>query len=311
MKERTQLVIKLISTHIILVPLLIIISLFINRDSLLLLSITQTILMILYFTGYWEFFGLRFRIIYFLLIEFFLFIVFSLKFLSHAVTLNNWYLIAILILLQIFLLSELIKIIIVIFKQDKGTFDIEFPFKHGKYLITDGGNSKISRLMNYHFYSPIHKKNKTNYSMLFATDIVKIDNPGPKFLPAQNEDYLIFGERVYSPVSGLVIKVENNIEDNIPYSGNYPYNTGNSIIIRKDNKYLILGHLKKGSIKLEEGDSVLKNDMIAEAGNSGYSERPHIHMQLIECLTDNYWQGLGISIRFKNKNLYKNRVVDV
>jgi murein DD-endopeptidase MepM/ murein hydrolase activator NlpD len=65
------------------------------------------------------------------------------------------------------------------------------------------------------------------------------------------------------------------------------------------------------SIKVTTGDFVNAGDMIAEAGNSGYSERPHIHMQLIESATNNYWKGIGISIQFRKRNLYKNRVIDV
>ncbi|MGC1390838.1 MAG: M23 family metallopeptidase [Bacteroidales bacterium] len=224
---------------------------------------------------------------------------------------NNHYLIFFLAIIQIWILFLLIKIIIVIFRSEKGAVQIEFPFKQGSYLITDGGNSRISRLMNYHFYSPVHKKKKTNLSMLFATDIAKIGNSGKLFLPPRNEDYPIFEENVFSPVDGVVYKVENGIDDNIPFCGNYPYNTGNTIIIRKDNNYLLLGHLKKDSILVHTGDNINADQVVAKAGNSGYSERPHLHMQLIHSTTENYWMGKGISIQFKKKNLYKNRVIDV
>ena len=267
--------------------------------------------MILLLSGYWEFFGLRFKRIYVLASTLILATILLLKIFSFQPVEQNIYLSAFISVLQIYLLFQMIKILIVITKPDKGATEIEFPFKNGKYLITDGGNSKISRLMNYHYYSPIHKKNKTNRSMLYATDIVKLPGSNSNFFPLQNEDYPIFGEKVYSPISGVVIKVENGIPDNIPYSGNYPYNTGNTIVIRNVNKYLLLGHLKKESIKVNLGDKVNARDLIAEAGNSGYSERPHIHIQLIESTTDNYWKGLGISMLFMGKNLYKNKIIDI
>jgi murein DD-endopeptidase MepM/ murein hydrolase activator NlpD len=74
---------------------------------------------------------------------------------------------------------------------------------------------------------------------------------------------------------------------------------------------MLIGHLKRGSIRIKSGDSVHQGDLLAEAGNSGYSERPHIHMQLICSQTDNYWSGLGTSITFQNKNLFKNRRIKV
>jgi hypothetical protein len=214
-------------------------------------------------------------------------------------------------MIQIWLLFLLFKIIIAIFRREKGAVEIVFPFKQGKYLITDGGNSRISRLMNYHFYSAVHKKNRTNLSMSFATDIVKIKDSGSNYLPPDNEDYPIFGEKVFSPISGIVKKVENGIDDNIPYSGGYHYNTGNTVVIQQGNNYLLLGHLKKDSIRVKAGEKINASELIAEAGNSGYSERPHIHIQLINSLTENYWTGTGISIQFKGKNLYKNRVIKI
>jgi murein DD-endopeptidase MepM/ murein hydrolase activator NlpD len=58
-------------------------------------------------------------------------------------------------------------------------------------------------------------------------------------------------------------------------------------------------------------DNVEQGDLIAEAGNSGYSERPHLHMQLMESGTADYWKGTGVSIRFRKKNLFKNRIIDI
>ena len=205
MRERTQIIIKLASTHIILLPVLILISLFIKRDSFILLTIAQTLLLTLLLSGYWEFFGSRTKNIYFITIEVMIIIVFIIKLLSASYREPNWYLIITMSIIQVYILFELVKIFIVINKIDKISFEIEFPFRNGKYLITDGGNSKISRLMNYHFYSPVHKQNRTNNSMKFATDIVKIDQTKKKFMPLNNEEYPIFGEEVYCQINGAVI----------------------------------------------------------------------------------------------------------
>ncbi len=309
MKERTVLTIKLISTHCILLPAFLLISFFSDRDSILLLSVSQTLLFILFLAGYWEFFGSGFRVVYSCTTEALIVIL-----LCHKLSLpyslpHNILLLSILLILQACLLFELIKIFIVILRKDKEFVEISFPLKNGMFLITDGGNSRISRLMNYHFYSPVHRKNGTNNSMKFATDIVRVDTTKKTFLPPGNDDYSIFGEKIYSPISGTVIKVENGIADNIPYSGNYPYNTGNTVVIKNNDYYFLIGHLKKGSIRVKPGDPVQQNDLIANAGNSGFSERPHIHMQLIYSQTDNYWKGLGVNISFQNKNLYKNRQI--
>jgi hypothetical protein len=307
MNERTQIEFKLLASHIILPVGCTVLSFLITQDGFLTLGISQTLLFILFFAGYWEFFGQKFRWIFLFVMELLLVFRFSGRFSESPNTL----LVLILAIFQLFLVYEFIKILLVIFLNDKESIEIEFPFKDGTFLITDGGNSKLSRLMNYHFHSAIHKRKKTNGSMLYAADIIKIVAKGSKFLPLKNEDYAIYDEVLYSPIAGIVVKVVNNIDDNIPFSGNYPYNTGNTIVIKKDNYYFLFGHLRKGSIIVNEGDGVNQNQIIANAGNSGMSERPHLHMQLIKSDTADYWSGKGICIRFKKRNLYKNRIITI
>jgi hypothetical protein len=311
MKERTLLAIKLISSHLLLIILLIFVSFLSEGYPFFTLAITQTLLLILFIAGYWEFFGLRFRRIFCAVAESIILGIFAWKLYSGSPTESNPYIVFILSLIEFSLAFELVRTIRVIYEKASPAFEIEFPFRRGNYLITDGGNSKLSRLMNYHYYSATHKRNKTNNSMLYATDIVKIVNNKSNFLPVENDAYLIFNEPIYSPMEGEVVKVVNGIPDNQPYSGNYPYNTGNTVVIKKDNLYLLLGHLKNDSILVKEGDLVRANDRIGTAGNSGWTERPHLHMQLIKSDSDNYWYGNGVCIRYRNQNLYKNRLIGV
>jgi hypothetical protein len=309
MNERFITSLKLISSHILLILLLLVASGSLSTHGFLFLLITQTVLLILYFSGYWEFFGLRFRRIFCGGIQLILLVLFV-HTLARGISLPaNLYIAAILSLTEIYLLILLIRILIVIFRKDRLPVDIEFPFKKGTFLVTDGGNSRISRLMNYHYYSPVHRKNRTNLSMLHATDIVKIDNERPSWLPPKNEDYPVFNSTIYSPVDGVVMKVTEGIPDNEPWSGNYPYNTGNTVVIQKADYFLLLGHLKMNSIQVKEGDRVKAGDLIASAGNSGYTERPHLHMQLIESQSASFWTGKGVCILYKNKTFYKNRII--
>ena len=309
MTERNQIALKFVATHIALLPLLLFLSLALPKVGILFVPVAQTILFILFFAGYWEFSGIHFKWIYCLCIEFIIIGIGLILSFSGINDLPGLIELIIFVCLQLYLFTILGKILTVIFKNDREKLEIEFPFQQGTYLITDGGNSKISRLMNYHFHSVVHKKRGTNQSMLYATDVVKLKDKKLQFLPKQNEDYPIFGEKVYSPMEGIVHKIVNDIDDNLPFSGNYPYNTGNTIMIRNGNHYFLLGHLKKGSIVVQEGELIARNTFIAQAGNSGMSERPHLHMQLMKSETNDYWKRNGICIRYKAKNLYKNRLI--
>jgi len=311
MNERFQIAVKLLVSHFVLIVCLVLFSVLSSNDAYLSLAISQTILVILFLAGYWEFFGIRFRKYFCMVIQSFIILVLVWRIHNDLNNRTNLYLVVFLSLVQAYLLLELIRIIIVIYKRDPVFLEISFPFKSGDYLITDGGNSKISRLMNYHYYSVVHTKNKTNNSMLYATDIVKISNDKMPFLPETNGEYPIFEQKIFSPMDGDVVKVVNNIPDNNTFSGNYPYNTGNTVVIKKGSYYLLLGHLRSESIQVKEGDSVRSYDFLGLAGNSGWTERPHLHMQLIESDSENYWSGKGICMRYGNKNLFKNRQIRI
>lgn len=307
--ERQSVIFRLITTHLLLPVGLTAVSFYIQNDFYLINLMAQTVLLIVFLSGYWEFFGSRFRIFFLVFVETILLaqLIYRISFTIQPG--HNLLLIWALSLIQVYLLTELVRIFIVMFAKHTISYEIQFPLRNGNFLITDGGNSRISRLMNYHFNSTIHKRNHTNNSMLFATDIVRIDESNKSFLPLANSEYAIFGDFVYSPINGKVLKVENTIPDNQPFSGNYPYNTGNTIVIRQNDLYLLIGHLQQGTIKVHPGQEVTVNQLIAQIGNSGMSERPHIHMQLMSSKSENYWRGLGICMQFRGKTLYKNRVI--
>jgi hypothetical protein len=310
LNERNQIALKLILSHILLPAGLVFTFFFISNDAYLFFFITQTVLCIFFLSGYWEFFSSLFKNLFFGFLESALLFMLLNKLLTSSYSHFNTVPAVIFAFVQIYLIIALVKITITIVKKEKDSLEILFPLRNGRYLITDGGNSKISRLMNYHFNSRVHRKNRTNNSMLFATDVVKIGKNYKRFLPKHNEDYPIFGEKVYCPMDGKIIKVENNIDDNKPFIGTYPYNTGNTVVIKNAKYFFLLGHLKKGSITVSNGDTVESGDLIGQIGNSGYSERPHLHMQLIESDSENFWLGKGICIRFKGKNLFKNRIIE-
>lgn len=311
MKERNLIIIKIISTHILLLLGLVFVTFIFKNDIFLLISVAQSFLLILFITGYWEFFGIKFKWIYFASVEILLLISLSFSFYNGNTEIPTLLGSSVLLILQVYLIFLLIKICRVIFIKDNEKLEIAFPFGHGLYLITDGGNSKISRMMNYHFHSSVHKKRNTNKSMLYATDIIKLSEEKTSFFPVAIQDYAIFNENIFSPIEGLIIKVVNDIVDNKPFSGNYPYNTGNTIVIKKDYYYFLLGHMKNGSIVVKEGDSVNRGDLLGKVGNSGMSERPHLHMQLMKSETEDFWKGLGVCIQYRNRNLYKNRLIKI
>ena len=118
----------------------------------------------------------------------------------------------------------------------------------------------------------------------YAHDFFQIDNNGNlyKGKGLKNEEYLSFGKKVYAPADGKVVRVLDNIEDNPPGTSNPTALGGNSIVLEhKGGEYTFLGHLKKGSIRVKRGDWLTEGTPIAEVGNSGNSDYPHLHMHVM------------------------------
>ncbi|MBU6339705.1 MAG: peptidoglycan DD-metalloendopeptidase family protein [Rickettsiales bacterium] len=70
-------------------------------------------------------------------------------------------------------------------------------------------------------------------------------------------------------------------EDNIIGRVTNNQNWGNYIIIKTIyGLYVVLAHLKKDSATVSVGSYVKVGQKLAEVGNSGYSQEPHIHMQV-------------------------------
>jgi hypothetical protein len=95
------------------------------------------------------------------------------------------------------------------------------------------------------------------------------------------EDYGCYGTPVVAPVGGRVVSAHDGEPDEIPgvVSDNFEAPTGNHVVILMDtNTYLVIAHLKNGSVLVEKDDIVVEGQEIGQCGNSGNTSEPHIHI---------------------------------
>jgi hypothetical protein len=95
------------------------------------------------------------------------------------------------------------------------------------------------------------------------------------------EDYGCYGTPVVAPIGGRVVSAHDGEPDEIPgvVSDNFEAPTGNHVVILMDtNTYLVIAHLKNGSVLVEKGDTVVEGQEIGQCGNSGNTSEPHIHI---------------------------------
>lgn len=97
---------------------------------------------------------------------------------------------------------------------------------------------------------------------------------------ARLEDYGCYGTPVIAPVAALVHHAEDGAPDEIPGVGtNREAPLGNHVVLKLETgTYLILAHLKQGSVVVGVADQVSEGQPIGLCGNSGNTSEPHIHI---------------------------------
>ncbi|MCG2787737.1 MAG: peptidoglycan DD-metalloendopeptidase family protein [Anaerolineae bacterium] len=95
------------------------------------------------------------------------------------------------------------------------------------------------------------------------------------------DDYGCYGVPVVAPVSGYVVSAHDGEPDMAPgiVSNNFEAPTGNHVMIRMETgTYLVIAHLKQGSVTVKTRDTVTEGQVIGQCGNSGNTSEPHIHI---------------------------------
>lgn len=190
--------------------------------------------------------------------------------------------------------------------------DLAFPLSQGAYLVTDGGDGARSSLVNYHYGFGRHRASGVNASMRYAIDLVAVGAGGGEsrgFLPRRNDAYRIWQRPLKSPCDGLVVHVVNDMADNAAFGSCRPYGVGNHVVLRKGNDvYVVLGHLSRGSATSVVGQEVRAGEEIGRVGNSGWTERPHLHMQAMRSVNGDWWHGQPLPMRFDGRFPVRNQV---
>jgi len=99
---------------------------------------------------------------------------------------------------------------------------------------------------------------------------------------AEPEDYYAYGQPIYAPAGGTVVRMANDLPDMLPQvETDAAHPEGNHVVLQvAENAYLLIAHMQPGSVTVEVGDTVEAGQMIGRVGNSGNTSEPHIHVHL-------------------------------
>lgn len=116
------------------------------------------------------------------------------------------------------------------------------------------------------------------------------------------EDYPFYGAPVLAVADATVVSIRDGLDPQVPFNRNpnlKPVDiTGNSIVLDLGGgTHAAYAHLLKGSITVKPGDRVTSGQQIAQLGNTGNSDGPHLHFQLMDGPSPLYSNGLPHEIR--------------
>lgn len=116
----------------------------------------------------------------------------------------------------------------------------------------------------------------------YALDFVRtVDGRSYRRDGARLSDFHAFDQPVLSPVRGYVAACCSDLADNPPGEMNLVDNWGNHVLVDiGGGLYVLLAHLRRGSIEVEPGQSVAPGALLGRCGNSGRSAQPHLHMHV-------------------------------
>lgn len=162
--------------------------------------------------------------------------------------------------------------------------DLAFPLAGATFLIVNGGSDPS---VNGHTKTldATVPRFRAWRGQSYGIDIVEVDRIGLRgdgVLPADPGAYRIYGAEVRAPCSGTVVSATNGLADMRVPEKDVAHLAGNHLILSCDDVDVVLGHLRSGSLKVAVGARVGAGDLLAEVGNSGNSDEPHLHMHAQE-----------------------------
>jgi hypothetical protein len=146
----------------------------------------------------------------------------------------------------------------------------------------------------------------------FAIDYLQLSPDGTVFKGPKDttESYPYFGADIHAVADGPVVGVVDGLPEQVPGTGptGLPLDQygGNHVVQDisgggTEKRYAFYAHLKTGSVKVKPGDQLTTGQVIANLGNSGNTDAPHLHFHVMS--TPDPLRSNGLPFVFKDFTL--------
>ena len=118
----------------------------------------------------------------------------------------------------------------------------------------------------------------------------------------RNDQYHAWERPVLAPADAVVIAAVDGLRDNRPLvQTDTRRPAGNHVVLDLGgSRYAFLAHLRRGSVRVREGDRVGAGDVLGRVGNSGNSSEPHLHVHVQDRAALAAPTAHGIAIAFSD-----------
>jgi hypothetical protein len=136
--------------------------------------------------------------------------------------------------------------------------------------------------------------------------------------------FFAFGQPILAPASGRVVAAHDGETDHTarrsqPSRVSYAVTqaararegagalAGNHVIVELEQQrgYVVLAHLRAGSLRVDVDATVVAGQQVAACGNSGNSTQPHVHIQVMDAADPSTARGLPMA--FENYRVVPRR----
>jgi hypothetical protein len=162
------------------------------------------------------------------------------------------------------------------------------------------------------------------FGVTYAIDFVAVDErgrPAPRswrslLATERPEGFVGFGAPVLAPVAGTVAAAHDGEADHearrsqlalVPYALGQAARAragaaalaGNHVVVAlaPGGPFVLLAHLRRGTVAVRPGDTVAAGDRVGDCGNSGNSTQPHVHVQVTDSMDWPVAAGLPLAFR--------------
>ena len=162
------------------------------------------------------------------------------------------------------------------------------------------------------------------FGVTYAIDFIAVDSRGRSarrtwrtlFSVEAPELFRGFGEPILAPVAGTVVIAHDGEPDHaarrsqlalLPYALGQARRVragaaaiaGNHVVLAlgPGGPFVLLAHLRRGSVRVHPGQSLGSGEQLGECGNSGNSTQPHVHVQVTDSTHWPTTKGLPLAFR--------------